>query len=278
MLPKARTDKLTIRELPDETLVYDLELNKAHCLNRTAALVWRHCDGQTALRELTSKVGQPQPIIQLALEQLSHKNLLERPVKALSAARRQSRREILKRLAVAAAALPVVMTMSTRSARAAGASTNPCAGQPNGTPCNCGSSSCVCINGNCTNSISTKSDRHAKQNFASVNVKEVLARLAKVPIETWNYKQEDRSIRHIGPMAQDFAAAFAVGADDKHIYPVDGIGVAFAAIQALHQNVLAKDRRIEALESRLSRLTRKVSKARTMPTRRGSHPPKSSPR
>ena len=47
MLPHARVNELIVRELPEETLVYDQKHDKAHCLNRAAALVWRHCDGQT---------------------------------------------------------------------------------------------------------------------------------------------------------------------------------------------------------------------------------------
>ena len=50
-LPRARTSDLVIRELDDETLVYDTERDKAHCLNRTAALVWEQCDGKTTARE-----------------------------------------------------------------------------------------------------------------------------------------------------------------------------------------------------------------------------------
>lgn len=50
---------------------------------------------------------------------------------------------------------------------------------------------------------------------------------------TWNYSADDPSIRHIGPMAQDFAAVFGVGADDRHIHPIDGQGVALAAVQGL---------------------------------------------
>ena len=58
MLPKARLDKLSIRELPDETLVHDLTTHKTHCLNPTAALVWRHCDGRTTLAELERQVQE----------------------------------------------------------------------------------------------------------------------------------------------------------------------------------------------------------------------------
>ncbi len=62
----------------------------------------------------------------------------------------------------------------------------------------------------------------------------MLARLAEVPISTWNYTSQDASIRHIGPMAQDFYAAFGVGEDDTHITTVDADGVALAAIQGLY--------------------------------------------
>ena len=60
-LPLSRTDNLVIRELDDETLVYDMERDEAHCLNQTAALVWQQCDGKTtaaqAARILENQVG-----------------------------------------------------------------------------------------------------------------------------------------------------------------------------------------------------------------------------
>ena len=77
------------------------------------------------------------------------------------------------------------------------------------------------------------SDRNLKMNFASVDATDMLARVRDLPISTWNYTSDDSSVRHIGPMAQDFAAAFGVGTDDRHIHPIDGQGVAFAAIQGL---------------------------------------------
>ena len=91
------------------------------------------------------------------------------------------------------------------------------------------------------------SDRNVKANFAAVDGQDVLAQLASVPIETWNLKSQDKSIRHIGPMAQDFYAAFAVGEDDTHITTSDADGVALAAIQALYDIVLEQDSRIAAL-------------------------------
>jgi len=96
------------------------------------------------------------------------------------------------------------------------------------------------------------SDRNAKANFTPVNEGEVLTRLAEIPITTWNYKGQDPSIRHIGPMAQDFYAAFSVGEDDKHISTVDADGVALAAIQGLYQLVQEQQARIADLEARLA--------------------------
>ena len=77
--------------------------------------------------------------------------------------------------------------------------------------------------------------------------------IAALPLSSWNYKT-DTTTRHVGPMAQDFYAAFAVGPDDKHIATVDADGVALAAIQGLNQKVEEKDARIAELERRLEKL------------------------
>jgi hypothetical protein len=77
------------------------------------------------------------------------------------------------------------------------------------------------------------SDRALKANFGTIDPTDMLARVRELPISTWNYTSDDASIRHVGPMAQDFAALFGVGSDDRHIHPVDGQGVALAAIQGL---------------------------------------------
>ena len=82
----------------------------------------------------------------------------------------------------------------------------------------------------------------------------VLEKLAAVPISTWNWRTEDAGIRHMGPMAQDFRAAFGLGPDDKHITTIDADGVALAAIQGLHRAGQQKDARIAELEKRLLRL------------------------
>lgn len=98
------------------------------------------------------------------------------------------------------------------------------------------------------------SDRHAKDNFREVNPREVLEQVAAMPVTTWNYRSQAAGIRHIGPMAQDFHAAFGVGEDERHITSTDADGVALAAIQGLYAIVKKKDARITALEQRLAEL------------------------
>jgi hypothetical protein len=121
MFPQARTNQLTICELPEETLVYDKQRHKGHCLNATAALVWRHCDGHTPLDELarivTSETGitPAGDVVALALEQLGRRHLLNEAPRP-PAVDRISRREVLRNLALAAAALPLVMTIATKAA------------------------------------------------------------------------------------------------------------------------------------------------------------------
>jgi hypothetical protein len=99
---------------------------------------------------------------------------------------------------------------------------------------------------------STISDRNAKEGFESVDARTVLAAVARLPIERWSYKGE--TVRHLGPMAQDFAAAFGLGADDRHIFTLDAAGVALAAIQGLHALAQAQHARLEALERELTTL------------------------
>ncbi|MBI3734137.1 MAG: tail fiber domain-containing protein, partial [Chloroflexi bacterium] len=98
------------------------------------------------------------------------------------------------------------------------------------------------------------SDRNAKMNFEPVDTRDVLAQLNSIPIQTWSYKTQDASIRHIGPTAQDFFAAFGVGEDERTITTIDGEGVALAAIQGLSQIVQKQDAEIAALKGRVAAL------------------------
>jgi len=99
------------------------------------------------------------------------------------------------------------------------------------------------------------SDRNLKENFQRVDNQAVLAKVAALPVTEWNYKSDSQAVQHIGPMAQDFQAAFGLdGKDDKHISVVDEGGVALAAIQGLNAKVEAKDAEIQALEQKLAAL------------------------
>jgi hypothetical protein len=98
------------------------------------------------------------------------------------------------------------------------------------------------------------SSRDQKENFTPVDGQAVLASLAEMPITTWNHKVEDPSIRHMGPVAQDFYAAFGLGASDTSIGTLDADGVALAAIQGLYSLAQEQDTRIQALEARVAAL------------------------
>jgi hypothetical protein len=103
------------------------------------------------------------------------------------------------------------------------------------------------------------SDRHAKENLGAVNAQAVLAKVAALPLSTWNYKSQEAAIRHIGPMAQDFAAAFGVGETDTGISTVDADGVALAAIQGLNQKLEEKNAAIEKQVAELKALVRSLA-------------------
>src|SRR5436190_430076 len=75
-----------------------------------------------------------------------------------------------------------------------------------------------------------------------------------MPLTTWNYVTERSTVRHMGVMAQDFRAAFGLGDSDLRISTVDADGVAFAAIQGLHQLVQEKDAHIAALDQQVQSL------------------------
>jgi len=115
-------------------------------------------------------------------------------------------------------------------------------------------------------SWSSISDRNRKENFLAVDGEEILARLRSVPVSTWSYKTQDPSIRHLGPMAQDFHAAFGVGESELLINSVDIDGVNMAAAQALaertdalREEVRALRRENEELRERLERIERSLS-------------------
>ena len=144
-LPQARRSGLIVEELPDEVLVYDSESDSALCLNQTAAHVWKHCDGKTTPARIAHLVEQEfqitggEEVVALALEQLAKSHLLtSKPAPHLPGI---SRRELVRRVGIAAALVPVITLILVPTARAQATC------RATGTPCavdaDCCSNNCV---------------------------------------------------------------------------------------------------------------------------------------
>ena len=148
MVPKARHNDLVVQELGDEVLVYDLKLHQAHCLNRTAALIWEHCDGKQTVgglaRMLEQKLGvvTDEEVVWLGLRQLNKFHLLQKRMAPSAGPERISRRELGRRLG-AATALSLPLIVSVAAPTAAQAATG---GLPDGSRCevdaDCASNCC----------------------------------------------------------------------------------------------------------------------------------------
>ena len=100
------------------------------------------------------------------------------------------------------------------------------------------------------NAWSCSSDRNLKENLSHVDSSNILTQLSTMPIYTWSAKEGDPSVRHLGPMAQDFYSAFGLGQDDKTISTIDLDGVALASIQGLYHIVQEKDAEIATLKAK----------------------------
>jgi len=151
--PRARKQGLVVQTLPDETLVYDLDRDLAHCLNQTASLVWRRCDGRTTTKEialsLTRSLKQPvdEKIVWLALDQLDRNHLLSEESFIPRTVAGMNRREVVRALGITAAiAIPAVFSIvAPMPAQAA----TGCL--PNGSGCSSGIQCCsgFCNGGTC---------------------------------------------------------------------------------------------------------------------------------
>jgi len=105
------------------------------------------------------------------------------------------------------------------------------------------------------NGVLLTSDRNAKENFTAPDSQGILAKVASLPLMEWSYKNGSVGVRHLGPMAQDFHAAFGLdGNDDKHISVVDEGGVALAAIQGLNEKLDEKDAEIQELQEKADKV------------------------
>jgi len=153
--PKARTKQLTVQGFKDELLIYDWERDEAHCLNRTAALVWKHCDGHTSVAQITSRLGEEiednavadERLVWYALKQFERDHLLESkldlPAGMLASINvGLNRRQLIRTLGLTAmVTLPLVTSIVAPTP--AQAASCIAAGQPCAT-------SAQCCNGICT--------------------------------------------------------------------------------------------------------------------------------
>jgi hypothetical protein len=149
-MPFARTEELIVKDLPEEVLVYDSISHKAYCLNRSSALVWRNCDGKMTVAEaarlLEKELQMPicEDVVWFALRQLDESRLLadRLPKPGIQG---MARREVMRKIAIAAA-VPLVLSITSSPASAAAS----CAGS--GQPCNPTMLCCppfICAAGTC---------------------------------------------------------------------------------------------------------------------------------
>jgi hypothetical protein len=149
-MPRARRSGLIVKEAEGEVLIYDLERNKAHCLNETAAKVWNHCDGKTTVAAVCSFVSRElnapcdQKLVWYALEQFAKDNLLEEELKLPAfIIGGMSRRQMVRVLGLTAViAVPLVTTILAPTPVQAATQLPP--GAPCTTGAQCVSGLCAC--------------------------------------------------------------------------------------------------------------------------------------
>jgi hypothetical protein len=105
-----------------------------------------------------------------------------------------------------------------------------------------------------TGNYSQNSDRNVKRDIESIDGQEVLARLDQLSLSEWSYIADPEGVRHVGPMAQDFYAAFGLGPDETKIAPGDMAGVSLAAVKMLSARNAELEKRITELEQYVRQL------------------------
>lgn len=146
--PRARQEHLIVQEMPGEVLVYDQDRHLAHCLNLTAALVWKNCNGSNSVTQIASLVGRElqapvaEEVVLLALDQLRKDQLLVADAAAPAPLNAVSRRAMIRTLGITAAvAIPAIISLTAPTPAAAATGLAP------GSPCTsdgqCTSNQCI---------------------------------------------------------------------------------------------------------------------------------------
>jgi hypothetical protein len=161
-LPVARKDEIVSREVEGELLIYDRLRDKAHCLNDSAAAIWKRCDGRSTIAQIAQSIAlqsggsADENFVQLGLDELSERHLLEQARPRTKARPTLSRREAVRRIGLGAAiALPIVITITAPTPAQAGS----CRGA--GVSCGTGSQCCsgTCSGGSCLGGFANPQDR-----------------------------------------------------------------------------------------------------------------------
>jgi len=148
-MPRARKERLVVQDMEHEMLVYDLDTNKAICLNPAARFIWRKCDGRMNISEASGLISKelnikaPLEFVLLALKELSESNLLDDATNSFQTESHVSRRNLITQFGIPMATLPIVMSLvAPISAQMTSCVPNsqPCT--PTGLPCCPGAGSC----------------------------------------------------------------------------------------------------------------------------------------
>src|SRR5687768_2242379 len=135
MAPKSRQEQLLVEEVADELVVFDQERNRAHRLNRTAWVVWRNCDGQRSVADLTALLQHElnpvadENLVLLTLDRLSSAHLLQEPIQRPVAEARNSRRQFLQKVGMVGTLtllIPVVQSIVAPTPAQASSPGGPC--------------------------------------------------------------------------------------------------------------------------------------------------------
>ncbi len=153
--PVARTEGMIVEELDGEVIIYDTERNKAHALNPLAARIWKHCDGERTVTDFTGlfAVETPDDAVVNCLLQLERLHLLNAGSLGAGDVRVLSRRQLLRKVAIGAAAAAVVLPLVTTIVAPSAQATASCQGlnascDPETKPCCQG---LTCVSTKCAN-------------------------------------------------------------------------------------------------------------------------------
>jgi hypothetical protein len=102
------------------------------------------------------------------------------------------------------------------------------------------------------------SDRNVKENFAPVSPAAILQKIDALPLLEWNYRNEDASVRHLGPVAQDFFSIFGLGNSTTSISTIDPSGIALVGIQGLDQKSQGRAAKLAELKQQLELRTEEL--------------------